>query len=122
MSTYEAHFCHFGEKGLFFCTVCIFAPEKEGCFGEIFGRVPYLQIENNLLQYHQSNAKANSECRIQNAVSRQKQLSVVFVVANAQKQGVIGARLVLASSTTMFQVLVQSAELVQNSDSAEEKV
>ena len=38
-------------------------------------------------------------------VSRQKQLSVVFGVANAQKQEVIEARLVLASSTTMFQAL-----------------
>ena len=47
---------------------------------------------------------------MQSAVSRQKQLSVVFVVANAQKQGVIGARLVLASSATMFQELVKSAE------------
>ena len=36
-------------------------------------------------------------------MSRQKQLSVVFVVANAQKQGVIRARPVLTSSTTMFQ-------------------
>ena len=38
-------------------------------------------------------------------VSRQKQLSVVFVIANAIKQGVIRARLVLALSTTMFQAL-----------------
>ena len=36
-------------------------------------------------------------------VSRQKQLNVVFDVANAQKQGVMGVRLALASSTTMFQ-------------------
>ena len=35
-------------------------------------------------------------------VSSQKQLSVVFGVANAIKQEVIGVRLVLASSTTMF--------------------
>jgi hypothetical protein len=38
-------------------------------------------------------------------VSRQKQLSVVFVVANVQKQEVIGAGLAPASSTTMFQTL-----------------
>ena len=37
-------------------------------------------------------------------MSRRKQLSVVSVVANVQKQGVMGVRLVLASSTTMFQV------------------
>ena len=36
-------------------------------------------------------------------MSRQKQLITVFAVANAQKQGVMGARLVLASRTTMFQ-------------------
>ena len=54
--------------------------------------------------------RVNAECRVQSEVSRQKQLSVVFVVANAQKQGVIGARLVLASSTTMFQELVKSEE------------
>ena len=36
-------------------------------------------------------------------MSRQKQLSIVFGVANAQKQGVMGVRLVLTSSTTMFQ-------------------
>ena len=29
----------------------------------------------------------NAECRVQSAVSRQKQLSVVFDLANAQKQG-----------------------------------
>jgi len=46
----------------------------------------------------------------QNAVSRQKRLIIVFVVANAQKQGVMGARLALASRTTMFQELVQNAE------------
>ena len=36
-------------------------------------------------------------------MSSQKQLSVVFGVANAQKQGVMGVRLALATSTTMFQ-------------------
>ena len=36
-------------------------------------------------------------------MSRRKQLITVFVVANAQKQEVMRARLVLASSTTMFQ-------------------
>ena len=46
---------------------------------------------------------------MQNAVSRQKRLIIVFVVANAQKQGVMGARLVLASRTTMFQELEQNA-------------
>ena len=51
---------------------------------------------------------------MQSAVSRQKQLSVVFVVANAQKQGVIGVRPALAISTTMFQELVQSAKLILN--------
>ena len=47
---------------------------------------------------------------MQNAVSSQKQLSVVFGVANAQKQGVMGVRPVLASSTTMFQELEQRIE------------
>ena len=36
-------------------------------------------------------------------VSRQKGLITVFAVANAQKQGVMRVRLVLTSSTTMFQ-------------------
>ena len=45
---------------------------------------------------------------MRSAVSRQKQLSVVFGIANAQKQGVMGVRPALASSTTMFQELVQS--------------
>ena len=47
-------------------------------------------------------------------VSRQKQLITIFAVANAQKQGVMGARLVLASRTTMFQELEQrqNAELL----------
>ena len=38
-------------------------------------------------------------------VSRQKRLSIVFDVANAQKQQVMTARPVLAVSTTMFQAL-----------------
>ena len=45
----------------------------------------------------------NAECRMQNAVSSKKQLITVFCVANAQKQGVMRARLVLTSRTTMFQ-------------------
>ena len=36
-------------------------------------------------------------------VSRQKQLSVVFDVANAQKQGVADAECIEAEETTMFQ-------------------
>ena len=38
-------------------------------------------------------------------MSRQKQLITVFDVANAKKQGIIGAMLDLASSMTMFQAL-----------------
>ena len=47
---------------------------------------------------------------MQNAVSRQKRLIIVFDVANAQKQGVIGAECIEASSTTMFQELEQNAQ------------
>ena len=47
---------------------------------------------------------------MQNAVSRQKQLSVVFVVANVQKQGAEAAECIEAEYATMFQELVQSAE------------
>ena len=47
---------------------------------------------------------------MQNAVSRQKQLSVVFVVANAQKQGAEAAECIEAEYATMFQELVQNAE------------
>ena len=36
-------------------------------------------------------------------MSRQKQLSVVFDVANAQKQGVADAECIEAEETTMFQ-------------------
>ena len=43
-------------------------------------------------------------------MSRQKQLRVVFDLANAQKQGVMGVRHALASSTTMFQESVRNAE------------
>ena len=45
------------------------------------------------------------------AVSRQKQSMTVFGVANAQKQGAIGAECTEASSATMFQELEQNAEL-----------
>ena len=51
---------------------------------------------------------------MQNAVSRQKQLSVVFVVANAQKQGAEAAECIEAEYATMFQELVQNAELITN--------
>ena len=51
---------------------------------------------------------------MQNAVSRQKQLSVVFVVANAQKQGAEAAECIEAEYATMFQELVQNAELTTN--------
>ena len=44
----------------------------------------------------------SAECRMQ-SVSSKKQLITVFCVANAQKQGVMQARLVLTSSTTIFQ-------------------
>ena len=54
--------------------------------------------------------KRNAECRMQNAVSRQKRLIIVFDVANAQKQGAIGAECTEASSATMFQELEQNAE------------
>ena len=47
---------------------------------------------------------------MQNAVSRQKQLSVVFDVANAQKQGAADAECTEAEDATMFQELVQMAE------------
>ena len=43
-----------------------------------------------------------SRDRVQ-SVSSKKQLITVFCVANAQKQGVMQARLALTSSTTMFQ-------------------
>ena len=36
-------------------------------------------------------------------VNRQKALIMVFAVVNAQKQGVMGARLALTTRTTMFQ-------------------
>ena len=49
-----------------------------------------------------------------NAVSRQKQLSVVFVVANVQKQGAEAAECIEAEYATMFQELVQNAELTTN--------
>ena len=48
--------------------------------------------------------------RMQNAVSRQKQLSVVFGVANAQKQGAEAAECIEAEYATMFQELVQNCE------------
>ncbi len=47
-------------------------------------------------------------------MSRQKQLSVVFVVANAQKQGAEAAECIEAEYATMFQELVQNAELTTN--------
>ena len=47
-------------------------------------------------------------------MSRQKQLSVVFVVANAQKQGAEAAECIEAEYATMFQELVQNAELITN--------
>ena len=49
-----------------------------------------------------------------NAVSRQKQLSVVFVVANVQKQGAEAAECIEEEYATMFQELVQNAELTTN--------
>ena len=36
-------------------------------------------------------------------VNRRKALIMVFAVVNAQKQGVMGARLALTTRTTMFQ-------------------
>ena len=36
-------------------------------------------------------------------MNRQKALIMVFAVVNAQKQGVMGARLALTTRTTMFQ-------------------
>ena len=51
---------------------------------------------------------------MQSAVSRQKQLSVVFVVANAQKQGAEAAECIEAEYATMFQELVQSECRIQN--------
>ena len=45
-----------------------------------------------------------------NAVSRQKQLITVFVLANAQKQGAIEAECIEATSATMFQELEQNAQ------------
>ena len=45
---------------------------------------------------------------MQSAVSRQKQLSVVFGVANAQKQGAADAECTEAEDATMFQELVQN--------------
>ena len=53
----------------------------------------------------------SSECRVQSAVSRQKQQNVVFDVANAQKQGPADAECTEAEDATMFQELVQSAEI-----------
>ncbi len=58
----------------------------------------------------------NAEFRMQNAVSRQKQLSVVFVVANAQKQGAEAAECIEAEYATMFQELVQNAECRVNAE------
>ena len=57
----------------------------------------------------------SAECR----VSRPKALITVLGVANAQKQGVMGARPVLASSTTMFQELVQSYPFLMGELSSE---
>jgi hypothetical protein len=54
----------------------------------------------------------NSECKMQNEVSRQKQLGVVFDVANAQKQGVADAECTEAEDTTMF----QESEQVQSDE------
>jgi hypothetical protein len=45
---------------------------------------------------------------VQSAVSRQKQLSVVFDVANAQKQGAADAECTEAEDVTIFQELVHS--------------
>ena len=44
-----------------------------------------------------------------NAVSSQKQLSVVFGVANARKQGAADAVCIEAEDATMFQESVQNA-------------
>ena len=49
-------------------------------------------------------------------MSRQKQLSVVFVVANAQKQGAEAAECIEAEYATMFQELVQNAECRVNAE------
>ena len=45
---------------------------------------------------------------MQNAVSRQKQLITVFVVANALKQGAIRVECTETRSATMFQELIQN--------------
>ena len=49
-------------------------------------------------------------------MSRQKQLSVVFDVANAQKQGVADAEWTEAEDTTMFQELVKSTKCRVNAE------